>query len=139
MNAGVMIVSGAAFALLVFALVGGPMLLVDWSRKRRQTAIDRQIALTDALDSQLGAIVAPVVTKPLFGPWEIHVAVPFQHSAVVARILSVVDDKFAGVAGLKPNSYRIFLRSRPGSLRQMRAFRTPRFPKRWPGNTMAAA
>ncbi len=139
MHAGVMLASGSVFVLLVFALVGGPMFLVDWSRKRRQTAIDRQITLTDALDSQLGAIVAPVVTKPLFGPWEIHVAVPVQHSAVVARILSVMDDRFAHMAGLKPSSYRIFLRARPGSLREIPAFRTRRSPKRWSGNTMAAA
>jgi hypothetical protein len=109
MQAGVMVVSGAAFVLLGFALVGGPMLLVDWCRRRRQTAIERQIALTDALDGQLGPIVAPVVKKPLFGPWEIQIAVPFLRAASVARILSVVDAVFARAEGSSPRSYRIFL------------------------------
>lgn len=139
MHTAVMVVSGMVFVLLAFALVGGPMLLADWFRKRRQTAVEWQIALTDALDGELGAIVSPVVTKPLLGPWEIRIAVPVQRSAVVGRILSVVDDMFAGVAGLDPSSYRIVLRAKPGSLREARALRTPRSSRRWSGNTMAAA
>lgn len=109
MQAGMMLVSVAASLLLGFALVGGPMLLVDLSRKRRQTAIERQIALTDELDGQFGPIVAPVVKKPLFGPWEIQIAVPFLRSVAVARILSVVDNVFSGVDGTGSRSYRIFL------------------------------
>ncbi len=139
MHAGVMVVSGAAFVLLVFTLVGGPMLLMDWSRKRRQTAVARQIALTDALDGQLGAIVAPVVTKPLLGPWEIQIAVPFLRSTTVAGILSVVDDVFSDVAGVDSSFYRIVLSAKPGSLRETRAPRKARSTKRWSGNTMAAA
>ncbi len=109
MHASLMVVSGAAFVPLGFALVVGPMLLVDWSRKRRQEVIRRQIALTDALDGQFGAIVSPTVKKPLFGPWEIRIAVPILRSAAVARILSVVDTMFSGVEGTGSRPYRIFL------------------------------
>jgi len=137
-QAGVMLVSGAAILLFGFALVGGPMLLVDWSRKRRQTAIERQIALTDALDGQLGPIVAPVVKKPLFGLWEIQIAVPVLWSAAVPRILSVVDNVFSGVEGTGSRSYRIFLNANQGPLRETRAARTPRSTNRWAANPIAA-
>jgi hypothetical protein len=118
MHVEVMMVSGAAFVLLGFVLVGGPMLLVDWSRRRQQRAIELQIALTDALDQQFGAMVAPVVTNPLFGPWEIQIAVPLPllRSAGVARILPVVDDVFSEAAVMGSPSYRIVLSASPGSL-----------------------
>ena len=84
MHVGTMVMGGVEFVLLGFVLVGGPVLLMDWLRGRRQTAIERQIALTDALDEQLGAIVAPMVTRRLFGPWEIQLVVPYLRSAVMA-------------------------------------------------------
>ncbi len=136
MYTAVMAFSGAAFMLIGFALVGGPMILVDWLRSRRQTAIERQIALTEAIDRQMGAIVAPVVTKPLFGPWEIRVAVPFHRSATVARILSVVDEVFSDVAGGSTRPYRIFLTATPDSVRATSPFRPV---TRWAGNSVAAA
>ena len=139
MQAGVMLVSVTAFLLIGFALVGGPMFLVDWTRKQWQTAIERQIALTDLLDGQLGPILAPVVKKPLFGPWEIHIAVPFFRSAMVARILAAVDEVFSGVEGAGSPRYRIFLTARPDSLRETRASRTLRPTKRWAGKPLAAA
>ncbi len=139
MHAGVMMVNGAVLVLLGFVLVGGPMLLVDWSRKRRQRAIERQISLTDALDGQLGAIVAPVVKKPVFGTWEIQIAVPLHRSATVARILSVVDEVFPDVEGAGSPPYRIFLSSKLDSLLETRAPRLRRSAKRWAGYSIAAA
>jgi hypothetical protein len=139
MQASVMVVSGAAFVLLLFVLVGGPMRLADWSRKRRQQETARQIALTDALDGQLGAIVSPVVRKPLFGPWQIQIAVPFHRSATVARILSVVDKVFPDVDGAGSRHYQIFLSAKPDSLRETRAPRTPRSTKRWARDPIPAA
>lgn len=136
MQASLMVVSVSAFVLLGFALFGGPMILVDWLRKRRQTAIERQVALTDALDGRLGALVAPVVTKPLFGPWEIQIAVPCLRSAAAAGILSVVDDVFSGVDGRSASTYRIVLSAKPDSLRETRATRST---KRWAGGPIAAA
>ena len=139
MQVGVLMVSVAACALLGFAFVGGPMLLVDWSRKRWQTVVERQIALTDALDWQLGAIVAPVVTKPLFGPWEIRIAVPFVRSAALARILSVVHDVFSDVEARSGGSYRVILSAKQDSLRKTDGPRTRRSATPWAGKPIAAA
>lgn len=109
MDAGVTILSTAAFLLLTFLLVGGPMIVADWARKRREMVTARQIALTDALDGQLGALVAPVVTKSFFGPWEVRIAMPFLRSAILARMLSVIDDVFADGEAVPWSAYRIVL------------------------------
>lgn len=139
MHIGVMLMSGGAFVLLGFVLLGGPMCLVDWSRKRREQAIERQIMLTDALDGQLGAIVAPVVKKPLLGPWEIRIAVPCLRSVVVAGILSVVDDVFSDVAGIGASAYRVVLHAKPASPGETHVPRRPRSTNRWAGSPMPAA
>jgi hypothetical protein len=131
--------SDATFVLLLFALCGGPVLLVDWFRRRRQKEITRQIALTDAIDGRIGSIVAPVVTKPLFGPWEIQIAVPLHQSAMVARILSVVNEVFPSFEGTDSRPYRIFLSAKAESPRQRRASRRPRSATRWARNPIGAA
>lgn len=109
MDAVVTVFSVAVFLLLVFLLIGGPMVAADWARKHREAVTARQIALTDALDGRLGAVVAPVVTKSLFGPWEVRIAMPFLRSTVLARILSVIDDVFAGGEAVPSSAYRIIL------------------------------
>ena len=53
------------------AFVAGPLVLADWIHARRRETIARQIAVTDAIHGELGAVVAPVVTRRLGGPWEV--------------------------------------------------------------------
>jgi len=136
MDASIAVIGGGAYVLLLFVLVGGPVLLVDRLRRRRQTAIERQIALTDAIDGQMGTIVSPVVTRPLFGGWEIRIAVPFHRSATVAGILSVVDDVFKDAEGAGGRSYRVFLTAWPDIVREKLP---PRSKKRWARDSVAAA
>ena len=109
MDAGVMGIAVAVFSVLVFALLGGPMVLTDWARKRREAEIARQIALTDALDGRLGAVVAPIVKKTLFGPWEVRIAAPPLFPVAQARMLAVIDDVFADSKGPASDSYRVIL------------------------------
>jgi len=113
MHVAVLALSGLAFLMVGFALIGGPMVLTDWVRKRREAVIARQIALTDALDGRFGTIVAPVVTRPLFSPWEVRITVPLHRSAILARMLAAVDEAFSGVEAPNPSSYRILLRITP--------------------------
>jgi hypothetical protein len=139
MQVGVILVSVSAFVLLGFALVGGPMLLVDWSRNRREAAIGRQIALTDALDAQLGATVSSVVRKPLFGPWEIQIAVPVSRVAAVGRVLAIVGEVLSGGEGMSENSYRVVLSATQESLGEARAHPARPLTKCWAGGPVAAA
>jgi len=139
MQTWMMLISWAEFLLIAFTLVGGPMFLMDWFRKRRLMEIEHQIVLTDALDGEFGAIVAPVVTKPLVGPWEVHIAVPYTESTVMARLFSVVDNVFGGVLGMAPNSYQIFLSAKPDLLPKTRVPRSTLLKTRCAGDPVATA
>jgi hypothetical protein len=66
---------------------------VDRQRSRRQAAVTRQIALTDALHARFGAVVAPVVRAHGTG-WQIAMAVPFERQALVVGALATVEDVF---------------------------------------------
>jgi len=66
---------------------------LDRSRMRREAAIGRQIALTDAIHARLGAVAAPVVRQHR-GRWSVAVAVPFERPAVVDAVLASVDREF---------------------------------------------
>lgn len=127
-----------AVSLYGLLLVGGPMVLLDWLRNRRQEAIRRQIALTEAIDSRLGAIVAPVVKKPLWGPWQIQIAMPFARPATVGRILAVAHEVFSAADGTNPGRYRIVLTAKQEPNRKETETRRIQFTERWPGDTVVA-
>jgi len=137
MQTGVMLISWAEFLLIAF--VGGPMFLMDWLRKQRLMEIEHQIVLTDALDREFGGIFAPVVTKPVMGPWEIHIAVPYIESTIMARLFSVVDNVFGGVLGMAPTSYQIFLSAKPELLPGTRVPRSTLSKTRYAGDPVATA
>jgi hypothetical protein len=80
-----------------FAITGTLLLLAERRQHRQLAEISRQIALTDALHAQLGAIVAPVVR--LRGRvWLVSVSVPVDQPAVVTHVLATVDETFGGEA-----------------------------------------
>ncbi len=138
MDMGLTVMGGMAFLLLGFVLIGGPMIMVDWLRKRRRTAVEHQIRLTDALDEQFGAIVAPVVRRLLSGSWQIQIAAPYGRPREMAGILSVIDGVFSDAAGLNSPSNRVVLRPEPASLRETHRSRTLRPIGPWGRNPAAA-
>jgi hypothetical protein len=75
--------------LLPIAVVAALMLFADRLQRRREAAVACQIALSDAIGGELGAIVAPTVRAPLWGPWRVAIAVPLARPATVGRILSI--------------------------------------------------
>jgi hypothetical protein len=138
METGIFVVGALAFVVLAFVLVGGPAMLTDWIRNRREETIRRQIVLTDAIDGTLGAVAAPVVRKPLVGPWRIQFAVPFSRAVMVGRILAVTRDVFGTFDGAKPNSYRVVLMAGAEPLGRVRRPRVRRAAKQWSGKPAAA-
>lgn len=105
--------SGTLLALGFFAALVGLPVLPDRLRRRREEAIGRQIALTDALDAALGPIVAPVVRRPLWGPWRVELAAPLADPAVLGRILAVTQAVFSAPGPAPGPRYRILLALRP--------------------------
>jgi hypothetical protein len=128
----------AVVSLLAFLWIGAPILLTTWLRKRRAETTRWQIALTDAIDGQLGMIVAPVVKRPLWGPWQIRLAVPFTRPSSAARILAVAHQALSAVEHASPGRYQIVLTPKPESA-QTGEHRASRSAEPWPGDTALAA
>ena len=93
-------------SLAVGLLMGLPIFVVvallevaGWRDRVRAAAVARQIVLTDAIAEELGAVVAPVVRKGLWGPWRIEVAVPWARAATVGRVVAIAHRVFSRGGG----------------------------------------
>ena len=127
----------ALIALLVVLGFVGSAVLPGWLRRRRDESARRQIVLTDALDAELGPIVAPVVTWPFWGPWRIEIAAPLARPNTVGRILAVTR-RALGSDGMTPDAYRVVLCDRPDSTSAAGKSRAGEAGKRWASNPAAA-
>jgi hypothetical protein len=78
-----------------FLVVTALLMLAERREDRRQLARDRQIALTDAIHWELGAIAAPTVIRRSRGRWQVSIPVSLERPAVVAAILRVTACHFA--------------------------------------------
>jgi hypothetical protein len=96
-------------ALMPLAILLGVLWLVERRRGIRMDAIERQIAMTDAIHRELGAIVAPTVTRTPLGGWRVLVPVPFEQPAVISRVLEIARDTVAPVAMLRGRAWEIVL------------------------------
>ena len=123
MNTSSLLLAAAMVTLYVFLWIGAPILLVGCLRSRRQEAIQRQIALTDAIDARLGAIVSPVVTKPLWGPWRVRIAMPLTRSMPVSRILAITHGVLSAIDRGNPGRYQVVLTPKEKPVRKGRMVR----------------
>ena len=73
-------------------VVIGMLVLAAWRDHRREAMVARQVRLTDALADELGPIVAPLVAKPLGGPWRVEIRVPVGRPAIVSRIVAIAHE-----------------------------------------------
>jgi hypothetical protein len=129
----------AVVSLLAFFWIGVPILLTTWLRKRRQEATLWQIALTDAIDGTLGMIVAPVVKQPLWGPWQIQLALPFNRPSAAGRVLAVAHQVLSASDRVGPGRFQVILTPKPEPVRQGSGTHASRSAERWPGDTALAA
>lgn len=86
----------AAVVLFPSGVVLTLLRLVDRLDRRRAEVVARQIELTDAIHRELGAVVAPRVTRRPRGRWRVSIAVPLDRPALVGRVLDVVRGAFRG-------------------------------------------
>jgi hypothetical protein len=99
------------FAVVVVVLVPyvAIMVLLALTRRverRREERRLRQIALTEAIHRELGAVVAPVVEKRPWGPWRLRIAVPSDRPALASEVVSVAQ---RAVAAMSPLRFEIVL------------------------------
>jgi len=80
-----------------------------WAEERREERVGRQIALTDAIHAQLGAVTAPVVTRGASGGWRVATSVPVDRPELAGDILSIARRVFADVPADHPERLEIVL------------------------------
>ena len=122
-------------ALFMASLLGGPMVLADWLRKRHRETVMQQIALTDAIYAQFGPIASPVVKRPLWGPRQIRFQVG---PGAVAKVLVAAHEVLSVADRMNLGRYQIVLTPRQESIREEEKTPAPQSMKRWHGDTIVA-
>jgi hypothetical protein len=75
--------------LLPILPIVGLLAWTKWRDRRRAALVAWQIRLTDAIDAELGAVVAPVVRRGLGGAWRVEMTLPPGRPALVGRVLEI--------------------------------------------------
>lgn len=109
-----MTLMGIALVMLLFASVAGLMIVSDRVHRARAARAACQIAVTDAIHRELGAVVAPAVVKPLWGRSRLVVPVPFDRPAVVGRVSAIVEGALAGWEKAGHEQVDVMLVPQPG-------------------------
>jgi hypothetical protein len=81
-------------ATMPFAVVFALLAWANDRERRRRETVARQIALTDNVHQQLGAVAAPLVRRRRRG-WQVRIAVPFERPAVGEALLVIVRQTFS--------------------------------------------
>ncbi|HEY7434993.1 MAG TPA: hypothetical protein VIE41_07625 [Methylomirabilota bacterium] len=89
--------SGIAMMMVFvpFAVVLGLLRLSRMIHEKREAGVARQIALTDAIHRELGAVVAPVVKRSWTRGWIVSVRVPLHRAGTVSTITRITHDLFS--------------------------------------------
>ena len=82
-------------ALFPFALLIAALKLSTWRQRTRLDEIARQIAVTDAIHAELGAVVSPVVRRTLGRGWRLTIPVPLDRPDTVTQVVSAADGVFS--------------------------------------------
>jgi hypothetical protein len=85
-----------AVLLLPVAALVALMVALEARQRARDAVAARQIALTDAIHAELGAVVSPVVEKRAFGPWRVVYAVPEGRPREVGRLMAITERVVGG-------------------------------------------
>lgn len=78
-----------AIPFTILLVVFGLLLAVDRIEQRRNERYAKQIALTDAIHRELGAVAAPTLYRRRGGGWTVSMAVPFDQPSTVAALLRI--------------------------------------------------
>jgi len=104
---------GIAIALAPVLAILGALQWANRASRRREAVIARQIALTDAIHRELGAVVAPVVTGGAARGWTVSIGVALRSEALVAAVARITDELFGRLDAQDPPRVRLVLTARP--------------------------
>ena len=91
---------------LIVAVFGLPFVLIAVANRMERAhreVVERQIAVTDAIHRELGAIVAPVVRRRGRHTWTVAVAAPLDRSVAVGRMFALACDALGRDRGEAPD------------------------------------
>jgi hypothetical protein len=75
--------------ILPMAFVTALLLAAGWRERARERRLARQVLVTDAIDAELGPVVAPVVKRRFGGGWRVEVTVPFEEPVLIGRMVAL--------------------------------------------------
>jgi hypothetical protein len=95
--------------LVPFLAVWALLALSRRVQRRREERVARQIALTDAIHGELGAVAAPDVTRSFAGEWTVSMRLPLHHEGMVGAITRLTQDLFRRLDRQDPPRLRLVL------------------------------
>ena len=84
-----------ALVVVVFALPFVLIAVAGRVQRAHREVVERQIAVTDAIHRELGAVVAPVVRRRRRGTWSVAMAAPLDRSVAVGRVMALAYEALA--------------------------------------------
>jgi hypothetical protein len=96
-------------ALFPFGLLIAALKISNWRQHVRLAEIARQIAVTDAIHAELGAVVSPVVRRKLRRGWRLSIPVPHDRPDTVMQVLRAAHRAFSTAERTSPRHFEIVL------------------------------
>jgi hypothetical protein len=97
----------AVVVLMPFLGVVALLLLVARWQRRRDLRVAQQIAVTEAIHRELGAVVAPSMTARAWGPPSLVIPIPLERPNLVAAVLDIAHRVLGGWQGGAATPHRI--------------------------------
>ena len=119
--------TAVAMMLMPFLAVWGLLALARGRERHRETCVARQIALTDAIHRELGAVAAPDVHRTWSGEWVVSVRVALSREDTVGSIARIANDLFRRLDRQEPPRLRVVLM--PREVRPVRRLLAPDSPR----------
>lgn len=96
-------------ALFPVGLLVVALMLSGWRQRRRLAEVARQIAVTDAIHAELGAVVSPVVRRTPFGGWRLTIPVPLDRPDTIMHVIGAARGVFGAPERTRPGRFEIVL------------------------------
>jgi hypothetical protein len=100
------LLGAVTMVVLSFGVVA-VLLLAERLQRGNQTRVAQQIAITDAIHRELGAVVAPSMVKRPWGPLRLVIPAPLERPNVVADVLAIVHRVLRGWDGAAAKQIQI--------------------------------
>jgi hypothetical protein len=108
----------ALIVLVPVAFVVALLKIVARRRQQRLGEIARQIAVTDAIHAELGAVVAPTVRR-LGNGWRLAIPVPFDDLGTVTRVVEAASRAFDAAERAAPARFELVLSPQERPIRRV--------------------